>query len=65
MECYQWSNQSRILKGMKAVNYFNMEDLVTNEWPKDLIGGNINVSELLDAPEYAKINHARNSYNWF
>jgi hypothetical protein len=30
---------------MKGVNYFNMEDLVRNKWPKDLIGGNINVSE--------------------
>ncbi len=42
-----------------------MEDLVINEWPRDLKGVNINVSELLDAPTYAKINHVRNSYNWF
>jgi hypothetical protein len=26
---------------------------------------NINVSKLLDVPTCAKINHARNSYNWF
>jgi hypothetical protein len=26
---------------------------VTNEWPRDLIGGNIHVGELLDALEYA------------
>jgi hypothetical protein len=50
---------------MKGVNNFNMENLVTNEWPRDLIGGNINVSELLDVPKHAKINHVKDFYNWF
>ncbi len=42
-----------------------MKDLVTNEKPKYLICGNMNVSELLNALKYAKINLVRNSSNWF